>query len=1244
MRKLLYIFIGLSVLILAGLLIGPSFFDWNTYKPQIAAAVKDALGRELRIDGNLDFMILPSPALSVSRVSLENVQGANNRKMVAFDKVEVKVDINALLQGRIAVTSVRLVRPIIALEITKEGKASWDIKRTGIPSLEAKIEPPNIPSSEPKSTPSAKAVEPSSGLAVDVSLDSLLIEDAVVTYTDARSGLTERIENLNTEISAESLKGPFRAEGQLTTHGIPLGFGLTVGRISPDRPLPIKFRIAYDEASSDIRFTGQLNELTPHAVLSGKVKFSVPDVAALARGMGVADLPLPATQSLSLSADASASATNIDINKLSMQFGDMSFAGAIHGQLNPIKSLDIVLSSSRIDLDQLLATPTNTLKPSIGSKGQTNATEARVTPSTKSSTGGGGGLFVLPSNIAVKFDLGVETASYRGGVIRNTVFRGDLNTGVVTLENLSTNLPGNSGLSVNGRLAAVDGLPAFEGYIAAKSDNLRSLVQWLGVTPSQLPSDRLRNFSYTSKLKATPKAATITDISIQLDASRINAGMALELREKPGVGLRLAIDNLNLDAYLSKPRTSEPSAANSSKASDLKKNQEKVTSAQEPKPAAAAIATLDRLFNAVDANIELTAAHLIFAGERVRNAKANLTIFDRTITVHEVSVSDFAGLGASFAGNLSTKSGKPTLSLDYAIALRDAARLARFAGATLPMTATQLGKVSTNGHLEGTINDLQANLWLKALGASTKIKGTLSRLLNGPSVNLHVSLKHPELSIFARKFAPSYRPAVRKLGPLDASATLQGNLESLQTDLRLKALGASTRVKGPISRLSSEPSANLRVSLKHPEVSSFVRKFVPSYRPAARKLGLLDASATLRGDAKAFAIEKLDLKAGPVAATGTFKGTLAGKRHKFDLDLKTNEVLLDLFLPAPASKTLTRTRSSQRGDRASLRSQTQSLPTQRWSTDPITIPIPIEIDAVARIGMAAFTKGNISLKTPTLRAALGNGRFVVEDFQARLFGGNVSGKATLQPSGNKATIQAELSIEKLNSRLALKSLTGHDRLQGPLTVKADIATQGNSEASLVSNLNGNATVSGQAQVLLTKSERNQIGVVTVGSNLLASLLGSKVRELQSLSPFTQLLASLDQAFGRNSARLSGDIRITRGIIQTNNLALHSQGNIATTRARVDLPSWQLSSTTELVDDPRQEPLITFSAAGPIDAPSRNRVGGRLLKQGKASVGEKSNDLLQQAIPGLLGGSSQSDKRKKVNPGKLLKGIFKQLQR
>ena len=312
--------------------------------------------------------------------------------------------------------------------------------------------------------------------------------------------------------------------------------------------------------------------------------------------------------------------------------------------------------------------------------------------------------------------------------------------------------------------------------------------------------------------------------------------------------------------------------------------------------------------------------------------------------------------------------------------------------------------------------------------------------------------------------------------------------------------------------------------------------------------------------------------------------------------------------------------------------------------------MPTDIDADAQIEMAALTISDISLKTPKVKAVIRNGRLAVESFTASLFGGVVSGKAVVQPSGkNGATLASELSVDKVDSRLAIKTLTGHDRVQGPLSFKANIATEGDSEASFVSGLNGNASLSGQAQILLTKSERNQIGAVSVGANLLAGLLGGKVGELQRLAPLSQLMASLDQAFGRNPAQLSGDIRITRGVLRTDNLKLSGQGaNVATTRATVDLPRWDLNLTTELVDDPHQKPLVTFSATGPIDAPSKTRVGGRLLGQGPTSAEETATNPLQQVLPGLLGGSTggspQTEGQNKVNPGKLLEGIFKQFQR
>jgi uncharacterized protein involved in outer membrane biogenesis len=200
LRKLIFAGLGLVVLVVAGLLIGPSFFDWNSYKPQIASAVKDALGRKLKIVGDINLSILPIPSLSIQRVGLENVAGADNREMVAFDEVEVKVDVSALLQGKIAVKSVRLVRPIIALEITKDGRASWDIKLPG----------GDAAPSDAKPAPSADAGS-AGGFDVDVSLESLRIEEATISYFDARSGLSER-----TDAGRDALRHP---RSQSPRHG-----------------------------------------------------------------------------------------------------------------------------------------------------------------------------------------------------------------------------------------------------------------------------------------------------------------------------------------------------------------------------------------------------------------------------------------------------------------------------------------------------------------------------------------------------------------------------------------------------------------------------------------------------------------------------------------------------------------------------------------------------------------------------------------------------------------------------------------------------------------------------------------------------------------------------------------------------------------------------------------------------------------------------------------------------------------
>ena len=76
-KKVVFALIGLLAVLVAAVLIGPSFVDWNAYKGRIAGAVQDAIGRATEIDGDVSFAVLPAPALRVAGVRIANFDAAN---------------------------------------------------------------------------------------------------------------------------------------------------------------------------------------------------------------------------------------------------------------------------------------------------------------------------------------------------------------------------------------------------------------------------------------------------------------------------------------------------------------------------------------------------------------------------------------------------------------------------------------------------------------------------------------------------------------------------------------------------------------------------------------------------------------------------------------------------------------------------------------------------------------------------------------------------------------------------------------------------------------------------------------------------------------------------------------------------------------------------------------------------------------------------------------------------------------
>ena len=240
MRKFLIGTGAVVVLLVAAALIGPSFVNWNDYKRDIAAEAKKATGRDLVIDGDLDFSILPSLRLSVQNARFANIAGGSSPHMVTLKALDIQVRLLPLLQRRFEAEAITLVEPEILLERLADGRVNWEFGQAG------------------QAAPgTANALSGDSGSSArEIQLDNLRIRRGTLIIRNAQEGSEERIAGLSAQIAVKSINGPFRAKGDVILRGLPLNFEAGVGELKPTTAAPVTLSLGVPAAEAvHIRFT-----------------------------------------------------------------------------------------------------------------------------------------------------------------------------------------------------------------------------------------------------------------------------------------------------------------------------------------------------------------------------------------------------------------------------------------------------------------------------------------------------------------------------------------------------------------------------------------------------------------------------------------------------------------------------------------------------------------------------------------------------------------------------------------------------------------------------------------------------------------------------------------------------------------------------------------------------------------------------------------------------------------------------
>jgi AsmA protein len=216
MKKLLLIVAGVLIVLVAIVLILPFVVPVEAYKGQIEAQVERATGRNFEIRGPVELSILPSLAVEADDVHLANVSGAAEADMASLKGLQVQLELWPLLTGTVEVARFVLVEPVIHLEVDQEGRPNWQFGETaGEPA----------PGTEPEAPAEG---EGTTVPITDLKLGDIRIENGTITYADAASGQSERLEAVNLTVDLPDIRSPLNAEGSVRYKGKPVQLQLAV--------------------------------------------------------------------------------------------------------------------------------------------------------------------------------------------------------------------------------------------------------------------------------------------------------------------------------------------------------------------------------------------------------------------------------------------------------------------------------------------------------------------------------------------------------------------------------------------------------------------------------------------------------------------------------------------------------------------------------------------------------------------------------------------------------------------------------------------------------------------------------------------------------------------------------------------------------------------------------------------------------------------------------------------------------
>jgi uncharacterized protein involved in outer membrane biogenesis len=979
---------GLLVIALFTALLAPFFIDWSDFRREFEDQASRILGKKVVVHGTVEARLLPFPSVTLNDVRAG--VDADGNPLLQAARFSMDAELAPFLSGEMRIFDMRIEEPKARIRLLSDGTLEW--------------------------TRGSRSQLPGSSIV----LESVKIERGDIEFIDEQSGRNRHLTDLNMQMSADNLFGPWRADGDAKIDGVAGRFTLATGQpdVATGR-LAMRLKLMPQDYPIDFDLDGALTAREGKPLYAGNFAMNLrkTDNANAAADGGL--LSNPRTRgAFELSND------RIRVPSYQTELGTADSPYVVTGEatLDTGAKPEFLLTADgqQIDVGRL-----------VGSRVQPGKTDRVQKLTVKQRVEA---LAEIIARIPVPQVPGKATISLPAIISDGTNIR-DIrldvrpqNQGWQVVSAVAT-LPGRTQLEADGILDFSNG-PSFQGDLLVASNQPTGLASWL--TGEVDPAIRtLAGAGFSSKVHLDTNKQTFDDLEIAIgNASLLGRYERQTTQDATHSVIDLNGDEVNLDALR-------------------------------------AIATLalgepigtSMLEQTVDASLK--ASRLNIGGVVAQNVDTQFSLAGGRINIAKFNASDVAGadikLTGDVSGTLADYSGKGKLEL----AVKDAAPFADFLAKRIPQHTLITKLQQSASWYKDTNLVVDLSLSSEKGGVNAAISGTINGsrissvaklpdftgLTDETALTLDVVLKNASTSILFGQ--AGFNPL-----PIDAdgegllSLKLSGEIGApVSTEVNFSTERTRFSLKGE-HRLNAENFGEGQSALTL-ESADFEPFLMMNSIPAPQiGTGLpVKLSANLTADSKVMVIDAL-------------KGNLAGNNLSARLERPfaanapiSGQIGVDYLDLAWLSEST----FGPINDAMSGAVNSNSLMMASFDGLSANIALTAKNFAADPFGMMADMKSQLTVSNSTL---------ALQDFSANWLGGEVSGKLSMSSVDGNGVISSAISLRNA-SHLPSTWLQADTTPRASAQYDADLSVEssGKSASELLNNATGNGQMALRSPVL-----------------------------------------------------------------------------------------------------------------------------------------------------------------------------------